>query len=207
MRVWSLKSMLSFTLYTLAIDDDGPRRHASSDHSNFESEKPPLSVRKISTMYSVRPGSCANLGETPGFGESPPNQPISGLVIFSTVIAEIFVRVKISYSSVCQLSYSRNFHGTATVVSDTHANVYGFRMLLNFVLSAESTKLNRVRNLCDYSKIYQALFRAVVVVDSNMSRGKYLARVASNQALPALDTSHATCCYWRRLLGKGPGVY
>ena len=31
--------------------------------------------------------------------------------------------------------------------------------------------------------------------------------LASNQALPALDTSHATCCYWRRLLGKGPGVY
>ena len=31
--------------------------------------------------------------------------------------------------------------------------------------------------------------------------------LASNQALPALDTSHATCCHWRRLLGKGPGVY
>ena len=28
------------------------------------------------------------------------------------------------------------------------------------------------------------------------------ADLASNQALPALDTSHATCCYWRRLLGK-----
>ena len=64
-----------------------------------------------------------------------------------TVIAEIFVRVKISYSGVCQLSYARNFR-TATVVSDTHAYVYGFRMLLNFVLSAKSTKytkLNRVR--------------------------------------------------------------
>ena len=64
-----------------------------------------------------------------------------------TGIAEIFVRVKISYSSVCQLSYARNFR-TATVVSDTHAYVYGFRMLLNFVLSAKSTKytkLNRVR--------------------------------------------------------------
>ena len=35
-----------------------------------------------------------------------------------------------------------------TVMSDTHAYVYGFRMLLNFVLSAKSTKytkLNRVR--------------------------------------------------------------
>ena len=64
-----------------------------------------------------------------------------------TVIAEIFVRVKISYSSVCQLSYVRNFR-TATVVSDTLVYVYGFRMLLNFVLSAKSTKytkLNRVR--------------------------------------------------------------
>ena len=64
-----------------------------------------------------------------------------------TVIAEIFVRVKISYSSVCQLSYARNFR-IATLVSDTHAYVYGFRMLLNFVLSAKSTKytkLNRVR--------------------------------------------------------------
>ena len=63
-----------------------------------------------------------------------------------TVIAEIFVRVKISYSSVCQISYARNFR-TATVMSDTHAYVYGFRMLLNFVLSAKSTKytkLNRV---------------------------------------------------------------
>ena len=26
--------------------------------------------------------------------------------------------------------------------------------------------------------------------------------LASNHALPALDTSYATCCYWRRLLGK-----
>ena len=72
--------------------------------------------------------------------------PVS--VALNTVIAEIFVRVKISYSSVCRLSYARNFR-TATVVSDTHAYVYGFRMLLNFVLSAKSTKytkLNRVRN-------------------------------------------------------------
>ena len=32
--------------------------------------------------------------------------------------------------------------------------------------------------------------------------GDIIRRLASNQALPALDTSHATCCYWRRLLGK-----
>ena len=52
---------------------------------NFESEKASAFVREISTMYSVRPGSCANLGKTPGIGESPPNQPISGLVIFSEI--------------------------------------------------------------------------------------------------------------------------
>ena len=54
---------------------------------------------------------------------------------------------KNSYSSICQLSYARNFL-IATVVSDTLVYVYGFRMLLNFVLSAKSTKytkLNRVR--------------------------------------------------------------
>ena len=64
-----------------------------------------------------------------------------------TVIAEIFVRVTISNSSVCRLSYARNFR-TATVVSDTLVYMYGFRMLLNFVLSAKSTKytkLNRVQ--------------------------------------------------------------
>ena len=64
----------------------------------------------------------------------------------NTVIAEIFVRVKISYSSACRLSHARNFR-TATVMSDTLVYVYGFRMLLNFVLPAKSTKytkLNRV---------------------------------------------------------------
>ena len=74
----------------------------------------------------------------------------------STVIAEIFVRVKMSYSSVCQLSYARNFR-TATVVSDTHACVYGFRMLLNFVLSPKSTKytkLNRVRKFVRLQYVY-----------------------------------------------------
>ena len=79
------------------------------------------------------------------------------IVCHTTVIAEIFVRVKISYSSVCQLSYARNFR-TATVVSDILVYVYGFRMLLNFVLPAKSTKytkLNRVRNFVrlEYSKL------------------------------------------------------
>ena len=57
-----------------------------------------------------------------------------------TVIAEIFVRVKISYSSVRELSYAINFR-TVRTVSNTLLYVHGFRMLLNFVLSAESTKL------------------------------------------------------------------
>ena len=65
----------------------------------------------------------------------------------STVITKIFIRVKISCSSVGQLSYTINFC-TATVVSDSLVYVYGFRMLLNFILSAKSTKstnLNCVR--------------------------------------------------------------
>ena len=73
--------------------------------------------------------------------------PWSNTAHLITVIAEIFVCVKILYSSVCRLSYARIFR-TATVVSDTLVYVYGFRMLLNFVLSAKSTKytkLNRVQ--------------------------------------------------------------
>ena len=49
---------------------------------------------------------------------------------------------------------------------------------------------NMLRNSVHYDKLLSWLVRSV----------------ASNQALPALDTSHATCCYWR-LLGKGPGIY
>ena len=37
-------------------------------------------------MYSVRPGSYTNVGETPEIGESPPNQPISGLTFFLVYI-------------------------------------------------------------------------------------------------------------------------
>ena len=64
-----------------------------------------------------------------------------------TVIVEFFVRVKISYSSVPQLSYATNFR-TAPVVSHALVCMHGFRLLLNFVLSAKSTKytkLNRVQ--------------------------------------------------------------
>ena len=48
----------------------------------------------------------------------------------NTVIAEIFVSVNISYSSVRELSYAINFH-TARTVSHTLLYVHGFRMLLN----------------------------------------------------------------------------
>ena len=34
----------------------------------------------------------------------------------------------------------------------------------------------------------------------NVKRGQSRPKLASNQALPAPDTSDATCCYWRRLL-------
>ena len=53
----------------------------------------------------------------------------------------------------------------------------------------------------------QRLFKVI-----NFRRSKFVCTLspcpvfgmlASNQALPALDTSHARCCYWRRLLGKG----
>ena len=40
---------------------------------------------------------------------------------------------------------------------------------------------------------------------ASVDRGS--AFLASNQALPALDTSHATCCYWRRLLGDRAWYY
>ena len=75
----------------------------------------------------------------------------------NTVIAEIFVHVKVSYSSVHERSYAINFH-TARTMSHTLLNVHGFRMLLNFVLpakSTKSTKLNRVRKFLrlQYRKI------------------------------------------------------
>ena len=67
--------------------------------------------------------------------------------ILATVIVEICIRLKISYSGVRKLSYAIIFR-TARTVSHTLLHVHGFRMRLNFVLSAESmksTKLNRVR--------------------------------------------------------------
>ena len=51
---------------------------------------------------------------------------------FTTVIAEIFARVKNSYSSLCGLSCAINFR-TARAESHTLVYVHGFRMLQNFV--------------------------------------------------------------------------
>ena len=56
-----------------------------------------------------------------------------------TVITEIFVRQKLSYSGVRELSYAINFR-SARAVSHTFVYMHGFRMLLNFVLSAKSMK-------------------------------------------------------------------
>ena len=60
--------------------------------------------------------------------------------------AEMFVLVKISYSSVRELSCGINVR-TARTVSHTLLYVHGFRTLLNFVLSVESTKAIRVRKV------------------------------------------------------------
>ena len=73
-----------FRLHTFPIDGDD-NRHACSLFIRlfeFERGKNICSVN-ASTMYSVQSGSCANLGKTPEIGESPPNQPISGLFYFS----------------------------------------------------------------------------------------------------------------------------
>ena len=64
-----------------------------------------------------------------------------------TVIAEIFVWVKVSYTSVLELLYAINFRRARTV-SHTLVCVHAFRVLLNFMLSAKrasKTKLNRLR--------------------------------------------------------------
>ena len=65
-------------------------------------------------------------------------------IVSRKLLTNCFVRIKISYSSVRDLSYALNFH-TARTVSHTLLYVHGFRMLLNFVLSAKSTKSTKLR--------------------------------------------------------------
>ena len=76
----------------------------------------------------------------------------SSFAIYNTVIAEIFVRVKISYSSVCQLSYAGNFR-TATVVSDTLVYAYGFRMLLLFRTSRQKREIYEIKSRTKFCAI------------------------------------------------------
>ena len=60
---------------------------------------------------------------------------------YLTAIAEIFVRVKILYSSVLELLCTINFR-TARTVSHTLVCVHRFRVFPKFILSAKSTKKN-----------------------------------------------------------------
>ena len=73
-------------------------------------------------------------------------------VLCNTVIAEIFVRVKISYSSVREFSYTINFR-TLKAVSHTLVYVQGFRMLLIFVLSAKSTKYTKLNRVLKFLRL------------------------------------------------------
>ena len=103
-----------------------------------------VSIHTANKAIVLRFFQCANNALPHNRGKWP---NISEVYLVLTVIVEIFVHVKISNSSVPQLSYATNFC-TATVVCHALVYVHGFRMLLNFVLSAKSTKytkLNRVR--------------------------------------------------------------
>ena len=78
----------------------------------------------------------------------------------TTVIAEIFVRVKISYSSVREFSYAINFR-TLKAVSHTPVYVQGFRMLLIFVLSAKSTKYTKLNRVLKFLRLQYYLFHRI----------------------------------------------
>ena len=69
-----------------------------------------------------------------------------------TVIAEIFVRVKISHSSVREFLYAINFR-TLKPVSHTLVYVQGFRMLLILVLSAKKYEISEIKSRTKISAI------------------------------------------------------
>ena len=77
--------MLLFTLHTFAIDEPHGRMQGWCHPTVWisKTKRQLHTVRWTSTMYRVHLDSGANQGEIPGIGESPSNQPISGLVIFS----------------------------------------------------------------------------------------------------------------------------
>ena len=77
-----------------------------------------------------------------------------------TVIAEIFVHVKIPYHCVRYLRYAKIVRSARTMLH-TLAHVHGFRLLLNFelCLKCESTKLNRIQKLCKLQYCNRRNFR------------------------------------------------
>ena len=82
---WFLQSMLLFTLHTFAIDEDGRIGwcHLTVRISKTKRQRS-ISLCMLN-FYDVQLhlDGGANQGETPGIGESPSNQPISGPVVFS----------------------------------------------------------------------------------------------------------------------------
>ena len=70
----------------------------------------------------------------------------------TTVIAEIFVRVKISYSSVRELSYATNFR-TVRAVSHSLAYMHGFRLLLKFCTFSQKYEIYEIKSRMKVSAI------------------------------------------------------
>ena len=88
----------------------------------------------------------------------------------TTVIAELFVCVKILYSGVGWLLYAINIH-TAKAASHTRVQVYGFRMRKNFVLSAKSTKNTKINCIRKFLRLHWVIHVCLWVKSSN---GKWL---------------------------------
>ena len=101
-------------------------------------------------MFSAKLMKRKQLATTFHYLGTAPSQHRDGFLI--TVIAEIFVRVKISYSSVREFSYAINFR-TLKPVSRTLVYVQGFRMLLIFVLSAKSTKYTKLNRVLKFLRL------------------------------------------------------
>ena len=105
---------------------------------------------------------------------------------------KVSVRVKIPYSSVLKLSYAINFR-TTRAMSQTLVCVHGFRVLLNFVLSAKSakyTKINRNENSCEYSSclsIPHSGHTIAVTTDAYISQRKPIPETRLS-ATPVLST-------------------
>ena len=129
----------------------------------------------------------------------------------STLIAEIFVRVKISYSSVRELLYAVNFR-TARAVSHTLLYLHGFRMLLHFVLSAESTKrtkLNCVRKFLrfQYKKRRSFVFEFIKRLAHRPSKNLSFSDLPSSLVRLAIERpTHHFSAMQRVLTQTSPGA-